>query len=149
MFWKRGNKMLNFTITELCKSDVARKNNISNIPQQLYIYDNIINLIHYCLQPLRDKLGKPIIISSGYRCQRLNKMVGGSNTSHHIQGMAADFVVVNMKVKEVINYIINSGQKWTQLIEEHANGKVWVHISYNPKDLKCEVLKYENGKYIK
>ena len=141
--------MLNFTITELCKSDVARKRNISNLPQRTEIYDNLLNLIFYCLQPLRDKIGKAMIITSGYRCNRLNKLVGGSDTSHHLHGKAVDFVVANMKVRDVFNFIINSGQKWTQLIEEHANGKVWVHLSYDPKNLKCEALKYDNGKYIK
>ena len=141
--------MLNFSITELCKSDVARKNNISNIPQILSIYDNMLELIVNLLQPLRNKLGKPMIISSGYRCAKLNKLVGGSGTSHHLNGYAVDFVVVDRKVNEVIDFIRKSGLKWTQLIEEHSNGTKWVHISYDKKNLKCEVLKYENGKYYK
>ena len=138
---------MNFTITELCKSDVARKNNIANIPQQLQIYDNMIILIVDFLQPLRNKLQKPIVITSGYRCEKLNKLVGGANNSEHLKGFAVDIYVPNMTVKQLFDYIVNSGLKWTQLIEEHSGNKTWTHVSYNKNNLKCEKLKYQNGKY--
>ena len=63
---------LNFTISELIKSDTAAKYNINNMPD-IYSLDNMLNLIWYCLQPLRDKLGKPIIITNGFRCFALWK----------------------------------------------------------------------------
>lgn len=138
---------MNFTITELCKSDVARKNNIANIPQQLQIYDNMIILIADFLQPLRNKLQKPIVITSGYRCEKLNKLIGGANNSEHLKGFAVDIYVPNMTVKQLFDYIVNSGLKWTQLIEEHSGNKTWIHVSYNKNNLKCEKLKYQNGKY--
>ena len=140
---------MNFTISELCKSDVARKNNIANIPQQLEIYDNIFTLIVDFLQPLRNQLQKPIVITSGYRCEKLNKLVGGVSTSGHLKGFAADIYIPNMTVKQVFDYIAkNSGLKWTQLIEEHSGNKTWIHIDYRKNNLKCEKLKYQNGKYF-
>lgn len=140
---------MNFTISELCKSDVAKKNNIANIPQQLYIYDNMLSLIANFLQPLRNKLQKPIIITSGYRCEKLNKLVGGANNSHHKIGTCADIHVPNMTVKQLFDFICSSGLKWTQLIEEHSGNGTWIHVEYNSGNLKCEKLKYIDKKYIK
>lgn len=138
---------MNFTISEICKSEVAKKNNIANIPQQLYIYDNMLSLIADFLQPLRNKLQKPIIITSGYRNERVNKLVGGVANSQHKQGTCADIHVPNMTVKQLFDFICSSGLKWTQLIEEHSKNSTWIHIEYNVKNLKCEKLKYMNGKY--
>lgn len=139
--------MINFTFTELCKSDTARKNGIANIPQSLDICDNLLVLIADFLQPLRNKLNKPIVITSGYRCERLNKLVGGAINSEHTKGYAVDIHVPGMSVKDLFIYIVNSGLKWTQLIEEHSGNSTWVHISYNRKNLKCQKLKYTNGLY--
>lgn len=140
--------MLNFSMSELIKSDAAIRNNINNMPD-INALDNLLLLIVECLQPIRQKLGKPMIITSGYRNDRVNKLVGGSATSEHKKGMAADFIVNGMPVKSVIDFIRKSGVKYTQLIEEHSNGTSWVHISYNPKNLKNEVLLYQNGVYTK
>ena len=140
---------MNFTISELCASSTAKKNNIANIPQQLYIYDNMLNLIVHFLQPLRDKLQKPIIITSGYRCIKLNTLVGGVLNSGHTKGFCADIYVPNMNVEQLFNFIATSNLKWTQLIEEHSRGSKWVHVDFNIKNLKCEKLKYIDGKYIK
>ena len=141
--------MINFTFKEIIKSDTARKNNIANIPQQAEILDNILFLIVEFLQPLRDKLNKPIIITSGYRCDKLNSLVGGVSNSAHKKGLAVDIHVPNMTVKQLFDFIVNSGLKWTQLIEEHSKNSTWVHIEYNRNNLKCEKLKFMNGKYIK
>ena len=83
---------LNITISELCKSETAEKNGIKNIPD-LKALDNMLNLIVYLLQPLRDKIARPIIISSGYRCPQLNKLVKGVANSGHLKGTCADFIV--------------------------------------------------------
>ncbi len=139
--------MINFTFKEIIKSDTARKNNIANIPQQAEILDNILFLIVEFLQPLRDKLNKPIIITSGYRCDKLNSLVGGVSNSAHKKGMAVDIHVPNMAVKQLFDFIVNSGLKWTQLIEEHSKNSTWIHIEYNRNNLKCEKLKFINGKY--
>lgn len=127
--YKKGAKMinLNFSISELCKSDTAQKNLIDNSPN-LTALDNMLNLIFFCLQPLRDKLGKPIIISSGYRCPKLNKLVGGVSNSQHLLGQAVDFKVNGLTIQQVIELIRKSGIEYDQCINEYNR---WVHLSYN------------------
>lgn len=140
--------MLNFTISELIHSDTAVKHNINNYPD-INSLDNLLRLIVECLQPIRNKLGKPMVITSGYRNDKVNRLVGGSNTSEHKKGMAADFIINGMTVQAVIEFIRKTGLKYTQLIEEHSKNTSWVHISYNPKNLKKETLLYKNGKYTR
>jgi uncharacterized protein YcbK (DUF882 family) len=78
-----------FTLRELIKSDTAIRCGIANNPTKEEIA-NINNLIDNILDPLREAYGKPIIVTSGYRCERLNKLVKGSKTSQHRFGQAAD-----------------------------------------------------------
>lgn len=139
---------LNFSISELINSDTANKYKINNMPD-INSLDCLQELIYFCLQPIRDKIKKPMLITSGYRCQQVNKLVGGSETSEHKKGMAADFIIHGMTNTDIVKFIKNSGIKYTQLIEEHSTNASWVHISYNPKNLKCETLLYKNGKYVK
>lgn len=133
-------------MSELIKSDTAIRNNVNNMPD-INSLDNLLTLIVECLQPIRNKLGKPMVITSGYRNDKVNRLVGGSNTSEHKKGMAADFIINGMTVQAVIEFIRKTGLKYTQLIEEHSKNTSWVHISYNPNNLKCETLLYQNGKY--
>ena len=118
---------LNFTLSELIKSDTATKNDINNLPD-LNSLDNLLNLIVFCLQPLRDKIQRPIIISSGYRCNKLNRLVGGAGNSQHLLGCAADFKVQGMTIEQTIDFIKKSGIEYDQLINEYDR---WVHISYS------------------
>lgn len=87
----------NFSIPEFIKSDVAVKNNIDNIPEDNEL-KNIKNLCKTFLQPFRDWLNKTykasILISSGYRCYELNRIVLGSPTSAHMKGNAADIYII-------------------------------------------------------
>ena len=118
---------LNFSISELIKSDKAKQHNIKNIPSISQV-DNMLNLIFYCLQPIRDYLGKPMIISSGYRCPELNKLVGGVSNSQHLEGKAVDFTVPGESVQSIIFKIQTSNIEYDQLINEYDK---WVHISFN------------------
>jgi hypothetical protein len=138
-----------FSIKELCKSSTAKKLNIDNTPSA-EIEKNLTVLIEECLDPIREKFGRPIMVTSGYRCPQLNAACGGSSTSEHKTGFAADIDTSdNLRLWEVIT----SGDfKWTQLINEYPdeNGEPsWIHISYNPDNLKCEKLIYKNNKYTK
>ena len=139
---------MNFKLSELIHSDTAVKYNINNMPD-IDALDNMLDLIVYCLQPLRDKIGKPIIITSGYRNKLVNQLVKGSPTSDHTKGMAVDFIIKGMPVSDIVDIIQKSDIKFTQLIEEYSVNSSWVHISYNPKNLKREVLLCKNGRYIK
>lgn len=139
---------LNFSISELIHSDNAIKAGIDNTPTIKEI-DNLLNLIFYCLQPIRDKLKKPMIITSGYRNMKVNFLAGGAINSGHLKGTCADFVVRGMSVQELFNFICNSGINFTQLIEEHKGNTSWIHIEYDKQNLKKDKLKYINGKYIR
>jgi uncharacterized protein YcbK (DUF882 family) len=119
--------MLNFTMSELIKSDTAIRNNVNNMPD-INSLDNMLNLIHYCLQPIRNKLGKPMIITSGFRNTQVNKLVNGATNSQHTKGQAVDFNVPNMSIQQVIDFINKTGIEYDQLINEHNK---WVHISFN------------------
>lgn len=139
---------LNFKMSELIRSTTATQCKINNMPD-ITSLDNLLNLIYNCLQPIRTKLGKPMIVTSGYRCEVLNQKVGGSKTSHHKYGKACDFVVNGMTPAQLIAFIRNCGVPFTQLIEEYGKSGCWVHISYDSNNLKKEVLRYKNGIYTK
>ena len=142
----------NFSLEELTKSQTAVRLGIDNQPS-IPVTNNLRNLVSSVLQPLRDKLGMLVSVSSGYRSTALNKAIGGSPASDHCFGYAADIEVPGMSTKELFLFI-KRNFKFKQLILEFHNENVassgWVHVSYNPLDLKCECLiaKKLNGKTV-
>ena len=78
-----------FTITELTKSLTAIRRNIDNTPSG-EIKKSLTALVDNILDPLREAYGKPIIVTSGYRCDKLNRAVKGAASSQHVKGEAAD-----------------------------------------------------------
>ena len=120
---------LNFTMSELLHSDEAIRNKINNIPNDQKILDNLLVLITECLQPIRNYIGRPIQITSGYRCQTLNNLptIRGAKNSDHLKGCAADIVIQGMTPTQVIEKIKASGIEYKQLINEY---NLWTHISY-------------------
>lgn len=125
----------NFTLEEFINSSTADKRGIDNRPSADE-HRNIQKLVSTIMQPIREKFGKPIIVSSGFRCSRLNQAVGGASNSDHIFGAACDFHTVentkeaNKKLFELIlNMIDNKEIQCRQLIDEY-NYK-WIHISIN------------------
>ena len=130
--------MLNFTISELCKSDTAEENGLNNTPD-INSLDNLLELTFYVLQPLRDKLGKPMVITSGFRSVKVNNLVGGEDNSQHLYGQAADFVVDGMTPNQVVEFVKKSGIEFDQLINEYDQ---WTHISYNKGHNRKQILKY-------
>ena len=129
---------LNFTMSELLHSDIAEKYIISNIPDKKSL-DNMLLLIVNCLQPLRNYIGKPIIITSGYRSARLNghPLIKGAQNSEHLTGGAADFIIKGLTPKQVVELVKASGVPFRQLINEH---NLWTHISYKEGENKGQVL---------
>ncbi len=128
---------LNFKISEFIESDVAKKNSINNFPD-IQSLDNILNLIVFCMQPIRDLINAPVIITSGYRSASVNKLVLGANNSQHLTGQAADFIVKGMSPSEIIAVIKNSKIEFDQLINEYNR---WVHVSYNSVKNRNQILK--------
>lgn len=118
--------ILNFKMSELIRSDTAVRHNINNMPD-INSLDCMLDLIHYVLQPLREKLGKPVIITSGYRNSQVNKLVGGAANSQHTKGQAADIIVKGYTPAQLVDFIKKSGIEYDQLLNEYNQ---WVHISY-------------------
>lgn len=122
--------MKHFTIAEFVRSETADRKGIDNrLPKALI--PNVQALVETVLDPLRKAYGKPITVTSGYRCEALNKAVGGSPTSDHRQGCAADIVgTPNTKGENKrLFYLIQSlGLPFDQLIDE--KGFSWVHVSF-------------------
>lgn len=123
-----------FTLRELIKSDTAIRCGIDNNPTKEEIA-NINNLIDNILDPLREAYGKPIIVTSGYRCERLNKLVKGSKTSQHRFGQAADIRTIEdtrEENKKLFDLIIKLKLPFDQLIDEYNFD--WVHVSFSPRN---------------
>ena len=133
-----------FELREFTISDYAVRHGIDNTPNELII-GNLKMLCEYTLEPLREIVKRPIIITSGYRCYDLNKAIGGSDTSQHVDGKAADIIVPNMSVDELFEL----GSKYVphdQIIHEFAR---WVHVSYsNPLRLQKLWAVKENGRTV-
>ena len=129
---------LNFKISELIHSDRAVEKNINNMPD-INSLDCMLELIVNCLQPIRDLIKKPMIITSGYRCKEVNKLIGGAENSQHLKGQAVDFKIQGMKPAEIVGIIKESGIEYDQLINEYDS---WVHVSYLKGKNRRQVLKY-------
>lgn len=85
-----GDISKNFSYREFEKSDTAIRLGIDNTIKDGVIKDNLKELVLNVLQPLRDALGQPLFINSGYRCLKVNEAVGGVPTSQHVLGQASD-----------------------------------------------------------
>jgi len=123
---------MHFTIEEMYASDTAKRLGIDNKPTT----QKMINLVYLCahvLEPLRVAMNEPIKIGSGYRCEKLNKAVGGVYNSQHLKGQAADLCIDGdiQKGRRWFNYI-KDHLPFDQLIWEHnpKTGSYWVHVSY-------------------
>ncbi len=128
-----------FTIGELTRSATATARGIDNTPDAAAV-NNLHLLIANVLDPLRQAWGKPVIVTSGYRCRQLNKAVGGSRTSHHMKGMAADITAGSKtENKKLFNLALKLRLPFCQLIDEKNFS--WVHISYDPGNIKRQVLR--------
>lgn len=128
-----------FSFQEMERSDTATRHAIDNtIPAALR--NNVAQLVDRVLDPLREAWGKPITVTSGYRCPELNKAVGGAGNSHHMKGMAADITTGNkVDNARLFQKILDLGLPFTQLIDE--KGFSWVHVSLEPGNLKRQVLR--------
>lgn len=162
----------NFSLDEMTASSTAKAKGISNIPTAQY-KSNLKYLCVSVLEPLRTLLnakyttyqGKKVKsvsmkITSGYRSPALNKAVGGSATSAHCQGLAADFDVVitfidNTKKTVPYTETYENIKGWVkagkltldQLIQERSSNSTWVHIGVKADNNRKQFMKYLNGKY--
>ena len=139
----------NLTLGEATKSATAIKNGISNKPSGEHL-SNLIQIATKIFQPVRDHFQKPIIVSSGYRSQALNDLIGGASGSQHSKGEALDLdgSVENFLIFE----FIENNLQFDQLIWEFGDDENpdWVHVSYKSENNRGEVLQAvrQNGRVI-
>jgi len=124
-----------FTLEELTASQYATRHNIDNTPSpsvlgNLYVLANT-------LEAVRKLFNKPLVISSGYRCPMLNKAVGGAENSAHKLGLAADFTIPSLQLKDIVKAIVESDIQFHQIIYEGN----WIHLGLcTDKPQRREVL---------
>ena len=146
------NLTKNFTLSEMTKSETALRYDMDNSPPQ-EITSNLQALAVHVLQPVRDHFARGVKVNSGYRSPDVNAKVGGSRTSDHCRGMAADIEIPGVPNAELAEWI-RSNLLFTQVILEFYTQGVpdsgWVHVSYDHEDLKKQALTAvkEDGKTV-
>jgi hypothetical protein len=134
----------NFTLEELTKTRFA----LDNTPSPKVV-ENLQLLCEKVLQPMRDAVG-PVNVTSGYRSKVVNEAVNGARNSDHLWGYAADLQSPDGNHRKLYDWL-KANAMFSQLIYEFGNDTQpqWVHVSYNPKDLKREILRARNvGKRV-
>ena len=136
------NLTANFTLAEMVSSQTAARLGIDNAPTPEFITN--LQRVAQVLEQIRALLNCPILISSGYRCAALNERVGGSKTSAHMRGMAADFTSPKFGTPfEVARRIQQTGAiGFDQLIHEYG---AWVHIGIADNAPRHQTLSIFNG----
>lgn len=139
--------MKHFTFQELTKSATAKRKGIDNSPS-VQVRANLAALVENVLDPLREAYGKPIVVTSGYRCEKLNRAVGGAASSQHVKGQAADIRSVQdtpEENKKLYDLIVKLGLPFDQIINEYNYD--WVHVSYGPRHRRQKLRAVKrNGK---
>jgi len=131
-----------FHLSEFLHSEKAVRLGLGNTPDALAIA-SIRNFLAPGMQQVRDLIGAPINISSGYRAPQVNAAVGGSRSSQHMQGLAADFTAPFFGTPiQIARAIAASNINFDQLIQEGS----WVHISFSAKPRRSVMTaKFTNG----
>ena len=142
----------NFSLSEMTKSETALRQGLDNTPGDEEI-DNLRKLAENVLQPIREAYGRGVKVNSGFRHPDVNAAVGGSRTSDHCKGQAADIEIPGVANADLAQWI-SENLEFRQLILEFYTPGIpdsgWVHVSYNPADNKKQVLTAmkENGKTV-
>jgi hypothetical protein len=132
----------NFSLHELSKSETALRMGFDNTPDE-EATENLRLLCEKVLQPVRDHYGKGVKVNSAYRSPESNAAVGGSKTSDHCKGMAADIEIPGVANADLAQWIMDN-LDYTQLILEFYTPGIpdsgWVHVSFDPNNLKKQEL---------
>lgn len=131
-----------FSLEELTHSDTATRLGIDNTPT-VEVIDNLTFLAGE-LEYVRNILGYPMLISSGFRSYALNDHLGSKRTSSHCKGLAVDFICPSFgNPRSVCDAIIMANVNYDQIILEHDR---WVHLSFHPdKPRKQELIIDKQG----
>lgn len=132
----------NFTLSEMVKSETALRHGMDNTPGDKEI-ESLQLLAEKVLQPVRDAFQRGVKVNSGYRAPAVNQKVGGSPTSDHCKGQAADIEIPGVPNVNLARWIVEN-LDFTQVILEFYTPGVadsgWVHVSYDPTNLKKQAL---------
>lgn len=120
-----------FRLHEFTDSPTAKANGYDNRPS-VSVAANLKALCINVLQPLRNHFNRPVKITSGYRCLKLNRKLNSEDTSQHRTGNAADLIIPGISLKEVFEYIRTSLPYDQLLLETNKKGSQWIHVSYLP-----------------
>jgi len=126
----------------MTKSETALRHNMDNTPGEAEI-ENLKRLCEEILQPVREHFGKGVKVNSGFRHPEVNAKVGGSKTSDHCKGQAADIEIPGVANAELAKYIAENFSFTQVILEFYTQGvpdSGWVHVSYVPSDLKKQQL---------
>ena len=134
-----------FDLNEFTASETAARKRIDNTPTPAVV-ENLKRLCEV-LEQVRNVLGRPVVITSGYRSPAVNQAVGGAATSQHCFGLAADITVTGMTPLQVCQAIQRSGIQFDQLIHEF---EAWTHISIPPlgRGPRGQTLTYKHGRAV-
>jgi zinc D-Ala-D-Ala carboxypeptidase len=128
----------NFSLAEMVKSETALRHDMDNTPGETEIA-NLKTLCEKILQPVRDQFQTGVKVNSGFRHPEVNAKVGGSKTSDHCKGQAADIEIPGIANADLAQHIVDT-YDFTQVILEFYTPGVpdsgWVHVSYDPANLK-------------
>lgn len=141
------NLTKDFTLEEMTRSEAATRHGFKEqyTPNE-EVKSNLELLCENILQPLREKLGVKISVTSGYRCKRVNDAIGGSKTSQHVFGQAADIKVNGLSTMELCRKIKEFELPFDQLIEEFGQ---WVHVSFSPMSRRQILQATKKGRATK
>lgn len=142
----------NFTLEEMTKSETALRFGLDNTPNDQEL-SNLVALCESVLQPIRDHFGKGVKVNSGFRDPEVNAKVGGSKTSDHCKGMAADVEIPGVANADLAQFIVDNMTFRQVILEFYTPGipdSGWVHVSYDITDNKKQVLTAtkQNGKTV-
>jgi len=142
-----------FTLAELARTEVRdlQRANYDGACGRLGALRSLAGL----LEEVRSLLGdRPIVVHSGFRCPALNQRIGGSPSSQHLRGEAADWHVVGMGLREAFDRIRCSSLRWGQLILEDGDGDgipTWIHLSlgapWRAAERCQQVYEYDGREY--
>ena len=121
------NLSKNFTLAEMTVSQEAARSGLRNAPDSLQT-ESLRLLCENVLQPLRERVRRPVVVSSGFRSTSVNRRIGGSARSQHCRGEAADFTVPGLSTVEVVELVRAMKLPVDQCIEEFG---AWVHVSHS------------------
>ena len=136
------NLTKNFTLAEMTRSETALRHDMDNTPGEQEI-SALKLLCEKVLQPVRDHFARGVKVNSGFRHPEVNAKVGGSKTSDHCRGQAADIEIPGIPNAELAQWI-KDNLDFRQLILEFYTPGIpdsgWVHVSYVAEDNKKQVL---------